>query len=65
MAVDRSGGHQRWHSLGSRAVKLFRRILAVLVMAGATAAGIRLKGSGGVPPQHGGWRPLRLPSEEG
>jgi hypothetical protein len=44
-------------------VKTFRRILAVLVIAGAAAAGIRLRGSGGVPPQHGGWRPLDLPPE--
>ena len=43
------------------AVKLFRRILAALAMAGIGAAGIRLKGTGGVPPQHGGWRPLELP----
>lgn len=43
-------------------MKLFRRILAALVMAGAAAAGIRLKGSGGVPPQRGGWRPLDLPT---
>ena len=45
------------------AVKLFRRILAALLMAGVAAAGIRLKGSGGVPPQHGGWRPLELPPD--
>jgi hypothetical protein len=44
-------------------VKLFRRILAALVMTGFAAAGIRLKGSGGVPPQHGGWRPLEIPPE--
>lgn len=50
-------------SVGSGVVKLFRRILAVLVMAGVAAGGIRLKGSGGVPPQHGGWRPLELPPE--
>ena len=51
---------------GSRiaVVKLFRRILAALAMAGVAAAGIRIKGSGGVPPQHGGWRPLELPPEQ-
>jgi hypothetical protein len=44
-------------------VKLLRRITAALAMAGIAAAGIRLKGSGGIPPQHGGWRPLELPPE--
>ena len=44
-------------------MKLLRRIVAALAMAGIAAAGIRLKGSGGVPPQHGGWRPLELPPE--
>jgi hypothetical protein len=42
-------------------MKLLRRILAALAMAAIGAAGIRLTGSGGVPPQHGGWRPLELP----
>ncbi|MDJ0771438.1 MAG: hypothetical protein QNJ12_21810 [Ilumatobacter sp.] len=44
-------------------MKLFRRLLAALFLAGAGAAGIRLKGRGGVPPQHGGWRPLELPPD--
>ena len=44
-------------------VKLLRRVLAALVMAGVAAAGIRLRGSGGGPPQHGGWRPLELPPD--
>ena len=30
----------------------------MLIMAGAAAAAIRVKGKGGTPPQHGGWRPL-------
>ena len=42
-------------------MRLFRRLLAALAMALIAAAGIRLKGRGGVPPQHGGWRPLELP----
>ena len=42
-------------------MKLVRRVLAVLAMAGIAAAGIRLGGSGGSPPQRGGWRPLELP----
>jgi hypothetical protein len=41
-------------------MKLLRRILAALFMAGVAAAGIRVKGKGGTPPQHGGWRPLDL-----
>jgi hypothetical protein len=45
-------------------VKLIRRILGALVIAGVAAGGIRLKGSGGVPPQRGGWRPLELPPSE-
>ena len=44
-------------------VKLLRRMLGALMIAGAVAGGIRLKGSGGVPPQRGGWRPLELPDE--
>ncbi len=44
-------------------MKFLRRILGALVIAATAAAGIRLKGSGGVPPQHGGWRPLELPSD--
>lgn len=45
-------------------MKLLRRILAAIAMAGIAAAGIRLGGSGGVPPQHGGWRPLELPPKQ-
>lgn len=45
-------------------MRFVRRILAALAIAGAAAAGIRLKGSGGVPPQHGGWRPLELPDDD-
>ena len=45
-------------------MKVLRRILAVLAMAGIGAAGIRLGGSGGSPPQRGGWRPLDLPPEQ-
>jgi hypothetical protein len=45
-------------------MKLLRRVLAVLAMAGIAAAGIRLGGSGGSPPQRGGWRPLDLPPHD-
>jgi hypothetical protein len=44
-------------------MRILRRILAALVMAGAGAAAIRVKGKGGTPPQHGGWRPLELPDQ--
>jgi hypothetical protein len=44
-------------------MRLLRRIFAVLIMAGAAAAAIRVKGKGGTPPQHGGWRPLELPGQ--
>lgn len=43
------------------AMKLVRRILAALIMTATAAAAIRVKGRGGTPPQHGGWRPLELP----
>jgi hypothetical protein len=46
-------------------VKLFRRIFGALFMAAAIAGALRLKGKGGTPPQHGGWRPLELPSDPG
>jgi hypothetical protein len=42
-------------------MKVLARILGALLIAGAAAAGIRLRGTGGSPPQHGGWRPLELP----
>lgn len=42
------------------AVRLFRRIIAALIMAGVAAGGIRVRGRGGTPPQHGGWRPIRI-----
>jgi len=38
--------------------KLVRRALSALGLAGLVAAGLRLRGSGGVPPQTGGWREL-------
>lgn len=44
-------------------MRFLRRLLSALAMAGIAAAGIRLKGAGGVPPQRGGWRPLELPTE--
>lgn len=42
-------------------VKALRRALLALGLAGLVAGAIRLRGSGGVPPQHGGWRELSGP----
>jgi hypothetical protein len=39
-------------------VKLLRRAIAALFMAGLIAGALRLRGRGGVPPQDGGWREL-------
>jgi hypothetical protein len=39
-------------------MKLIRRALLALSVAGAIAATLRLKGKGGVPPQQGGWRDI-------
>ena len=39
-------------------VKIFRRAVAALVVAGAVAAALRVRGQGGVPPQGGGWQEL-------
>jgi hypothetical protein len=44
-------------------MKVVRRVLAALTLAGAIAAALRLRGKGGTPPQHGGWRQLELPTE--
>jgi hypothetical protein len=43
------------------AVKALRRALLALGLAGLVAGALRLRGSGGVPPQHGGWRELSGP----
>jgi len=42
-------------------VKMFRRALVAISLAGLVAAVLRLRGSGGVPPQQGGWRELSGP----
>jgi hypothetical protein len=41
-------------------VKLLRRALVALSLAGAIAGALRLRGRGGTPPQHGGWQPIDL-----
>lgn len=40
---------------------LFRRALLALGLAGLVAAVLRLRGTGGSPPQEGGWRELSGP----
>ncbi len=42
-------------------MKMFRRALVAVGLAGLVAAVLRLRGSGGVPPQRGGWRELSGP----
>jgi len=44
-------------------VKLFRRALGALAVAGVIAAALRLRGRGGVPPQTGGWQELPVRDE--
>jgi hypothetical protein len=43
------------------AVRALRRALAALGVAALVAGALRLRGSGGVPPQTGGWRELSGP----
>jgi hypothetical protein len=42
-------------------MKFLRRAFSAIFMMGLAAAILRVKGTGGTPPQHGGWRPLELP----
>jgi hypothetical protein len=42
-------------------MKMIRKALAALAIAGLLAAVLRLRGSGGTPPQEGGWRELSGP----
>ncbi|WP_420452037.1 hypothetical protein [Ilumatobacter sp.] len=42
-------------------MKIVRRLVTALIATVLTAAAVRLRGSGGTPPQHGGWRPLEVP----
>lgn len=42
-------------------VKVLRRGLYALGIAAVIAGALRLRGSGGVPPQGGGWRELSGP----
>jgi hypothetical protein len=42
-------------------MKMIRKALAALAIAGLVAAVLRLRGTGGTPPQEGGWRELSGP----
>jgi hypothetical protein len=42
-------------------MKLFRRVVLALGLAGLVAALLRLRGTGGAPPEDGGWRELSGP----
>ncbi|MST33388.1 hypothetical protein GHK86_11750 [Acidimicrobiaceae bacterium USS-CC1] len=43
-------------------VQTLRRALVAMGAAGVVALVVRLRGSGGTPPRHGGWR--ELPASE-
>ncbi len=45
--------------MGGGLLTLARRALVAIGAGIAVAAAIRVRGSGGVPPQTGGWRELR------
>ncbi|MGB0730091.1 MAG: hypothetical protein ACPGT1_09640, partial [Ilumatobacteraceae bacterium] len=47
------------------AMRFARRIVSALIMTIAAAGAIRVKGRGGTPPRHGGWRPVRIPPDDG
>jgi hypothetical protein len=40
---------------------MIRKAMAALAIAGLIAAALRLRGTGGTPPQAGGWRELTGP----
>jgi len=42
-------------------MRALRRAVVALVTAGVVAAVLRLRGTGGTPPQGGGWRELSGP----
>ena len=42
-------------------MKMLRRAALAVGLAGLVAAVVRLRGTGGTPPQHGGWRELSGP----
>jgi hypothetical protein len=42
-------------------MQMIRKALTALAIAGVVAAVLRLRGTGGTPPQSGGWRELSGP----
>lgn len=42
-------------------MRMIRKALAAVMIAGLVAAVLRLRGTGGTPPQDGGWRELTGP----
>lgn len=45
--------------MGGGFIALIRRTVVAIGVGIAVAAAIRVRGSGGIPPQTGGWRELR------
>jgi len=45
--------------VGAGFITMVRRTVVAVTVGIAVAAAIRVRGSGGVPPQTGGWRELR------
>ncbi len=46
-------------------MRFARRLISAFIMTIAAAGAIRVKGKGGTPPRHGGWRPVRIPPNDG
>jgi hypothetical protein len=42
-------------------MKFLRRAFSAIFAMVLVATILRVRGTGGTPPQHGGWRPLELP----
>jgi hypothetical protein len=42
-------------------MKMLRRAMVAMGLAGFIAGVLRVKGKGGVPPQEGGWREVSVP----
>jgi hypothetical protein len=42
-------------------MRMIRRAFVAIGMAALVAAAVRLRGTGGIPPQSGGWRELSGP----
>ena len=41
-------------------MKVLRRAIVAVIITGAVAAAMRVRGRGGVPPQTGGWQELPI-----